>query len=52
MKVFWRILRIFIYTLFLLLVAAIGALVVLTGTEAGRQNLAGLISEDGFERGP
>ncbi|MDG4894140.1 translocation/assembly module TamB domain-containing protein [Mesorhizobium sp. WSM4976] len=45
MKIFWRILRIFIYTLFLLLVVAIGALVVLTGTEGGRQNLAGLISK-------
>ncbi|RWB63367.1 MAG: translocation/assembly module TamB [Mesorhizobium sp.] len=45
MKIFWRILRIFIYTLLLLLVVAIGALVVLTGTEGGRQNLAGLISK-------
>ncbi|TPN78433.1 translocation/assembly module TamB [Mesorhizobium sp. CU2] len=44
MKIFWRILRIFIYTLLLLLVVAIGALFVLTGTEGGRQNLASLIS--------
>ncbi|RVD61356.1 translocation/assembly module TamB [Mesorhizobium sp. M2D.F.Ca.ET.185.01.1.1] len=45
MKIFWRILRIFSYTLLLLLVVAIGALVVLTGTEGGRQNLASLISK-------
>ncbi|RTL95493.1 MAG: translocation/assembly module TamB [Hyphomicrobiales bacterium] len=45
MKTVWRILRIFIYTLLALLVVAIGALVVLTGTEGGRQNLAGLISK-------
>ncbi|TIV52565.1 MAG: hypothetical protein E5V80_34220, partial [Mesorhizobium sp.] len=45
MKIFWRILRIVIYTLLVLLVVAIGALVVLTGTEGGRQNLAGLISK-------
>ncbi|RUY09012.1 translocation/assembly module TamB, partial [Mesorhizobium sp. M2A.F.Ca.ET.040.01.1.1] len=45
MKIFWRILRIIIYTLLVLLVVAIGALVVLTGTEGGRQNLAGLISK-------
>lgn len=45
MKIFRRILRIFIYTLLLLLVVAVGALVVLTGTEGGRQNLAGLISK-------
>ncbi|AZO74588.1 translocation/assembly module TamB domain-containing protein [Mesorhizobium sp. M1D.F.Ca.ET.043.01.1.1] len=44
MKIFWRILRICLYALLLLLVLAIGALVVLTGTEGGRQNLAGLIS--------
>ncbi|PBC12351.1 translocation/assembly module TamB domain-containing protein [Mesorhizobium sp. WSM3859] len=44
MKIFWRILRILIYTLLLLLVVAVGALFVLTGTEGGRQNLAGLIS--------
>ncbi|WP_217569624.1 translocation/assembly module TamB domain-containing protein [Mesorhizobium sp. GbtcB19] len=44
MKIFWRILRICLYTLLLLLVVAIGALVVLTGTEGGRQNLASLIS--------
>ncbi|MEW6632374.1 MAG: translocation/assembly module TamB domain-containing protein [Pseudomonadota bacterium] len=44
MKIFWRILRICLYTLLLLLVVAIGALIVLTGTEGGRQNLAGLIS--------
>ncbi|CDX27074.1 conserved exported hypothetical protein [Mesorhizobium plurifarium] len=45
MKIFWRVLRILIYTLLLLLVVAIGALVVLTGTEGGRQNLASLISK-------
>ncbi|AZO22860.1 MULTISPECIES: translocation/assembly module TamB domain-containing protein [unclassified Mesorhizobium] len=45
MKIFWRILRICLYALLLLLVAVIGALVVLTGTEGGRQNLAGLISK-------
>ncbi|TIO78172.1 MAG: translocation/assembly module TamB [Mesorhizobium sp.] len=45
MKIFWRILRICLYALLLLLVVAIGALVVLTGTEGGRQNLAGLISK-------
>ncbi|RAZ90735.1 translocation/assembly module TamB [Mesorhizobium hawassense] len=45
MKIFWRILRICLYTLLLLLVMAIGALVVLTGTEGGRQNLASLISK-------
>ncbi|WP_027167605.1 translocation/assembly module TamB domain-containing protein [Mesorhizobium sp. WSM3224] len=45
MKLFWRILRICLYTLLLLLVVAVGALVVLTGTEGGRQNLAGLISK-------
>ncbi|RAZ76835.1 translocation/assembly module TamB domain-containing protein [Mesorhizobium atlanticum] len=45
MKIFWRILRIVIYALLILLVVAIGALVVLTGTEGGRQNLAGLISK-------
>ncbi|WP_296745023.1 translocation/assembly module TamB domain-containing protein [Mesorhizobium sp.] len=45
MKIFWRIIRICLYTLLLLLVVAIGALVVLTGTEGGRQNLADLISK-------
>ncbi|MBZ9848784.1 translocation/assembly module TamB domain-containing protein [Mesorhizobium sp. CA14] len=45
MKIFWRILRICLYALLILLVVAIGALVVLTGTEGGRQNLAGLISK-------
>ncbi|TIQ37789.1 MAG: translocation/assembly module TamB [Mesorhizobium sp.] len=45
MKIFWRILRICLYALLLLLVVAIGALVVLTGTEGGRQNLAGMISK-------
>ncbi|TKB36114.1 MAG: hypothetical protein E5V67_14785, partial [Mesorhizobium sp.] len=45
MRIFWRILRICLYTLLLLLVVAIGALAVLTGTEGGRQNLAGLISK-------
>ncbi|TIW16869.1 MAG: hypothetical protein E5V65_16155, partial [Mesorhizobium sp.] len=44
MKIFWRILRICLYALLLLLVVAVGVLVVLTGTEGGRQNLAGLIS--------
>ena len=44
MKIFWRILRICLYALLLLAVVAIGALVVLTGTEGGRQNLASLIS--------
>ncbi|MDX8438648.1 translocation/assembly module TamB domain-containing protein [Mesorhizobium australafricanum] len=45
MKIAWRILRICLYTLLVLLVVAIGALVVLTGTEGGRQNLASLISK-------
>lgn len=45
MKIFWRLLRICLYALLLLLVVAIGALVVLTGTEGGRQNLAGMISK-------
>ena len=45
MKIAWRILRICLYTLLLLVVVAIGALVVLTGTEGGRQNLASLISK-------
>jgi translocation and assembly module TamB len=45
MKTVWRILRICLYTLLILLVVAIGALVILTGTEGGRQNLAGLISK-------
>ncbi|MDX8445156.1 translocation/assembly module TamB domain-containing protein [Mesorhizobium captivum] len=45
MKIFRRILRICLYALLLLLVVAIGAIVVLTGTEGGRQNLAGLISK-------
>lgn len=44
MKIFWRILRICLYALLLLIVVSVGALVVLTGTEGGRQNLAGLIS--------
>ncbi|AZO12145.1 MULTISPECIES: translocation/assembly module TamB domain-containing protein [unclassified Mesorhizobium] len=44
MKIFWRILRLFLYTLLLLAVVAVGALAVLTGTEGGRQNLAGIIS--------
>ena len=44
MKMVRRILRICIYALLLLIVVAAGALVVLTGTEGGRQNLAGLIS--------
>ncbi|MBZ9986301.1 translocation/assembly module TamB domain-containing protein [Mesorhizobium sp. BH1-1-5] len=45
MKISWRILRICLYALLVLLVVAIGALVVLTGTEGGRQNLASLISK-------
>ncbi|WFP60051.1 translocation/assembly module TamB domain-containing protein [Mesorhizobium sp. WSM4904] len=45
MRIFWRILSICLYALLLLLVVAIGALVVLTGTEGGRQNLAGMISK-------
>ncbi|TPI50996.1 translocation/assembly module TamB [Mesorhizobium sp. B3-1-7] len=45
MKMVWRILRICLYALLVLLVVAIGALVVLTGTEGGRQNLASLVSK-------
>lgn len=44
MKIFKRILRLFFYTLLIVLAAAIGALVVLTKTERGRENLAGIIS--------
>ncbi|WP_292413711.1 hypothetical protein [Mesorhizobium sp.] len=44
MKTFWRILRIFLYTLLIVVAAAVGALVVLTKTESGRDNLAGMIS--------
>ncbi|MEI8701716.1 translocation/assembly module TamB domain-containing protein [Mesorhizobium sp. ISC15] len=44
MTMFKRILRIVLYTLLILVAAVIGALVVLTKTERGRDNLAGLIS--------
>ena len=44
MKTFRRILRIVLYTLLIVVAAAIGALVVLTKTERGRDNLAGIIS--------
>lgn len=44
MKIFKRILRLFFYTLLIALAAGIGALIVLTKTERGRQNLAGIIS--------
>ncbi|MGX9145181.1 translocation/assembly module TamB domain-containing protein [Mesorhizobium sp. 128a] len=44
MKIVKRILRLFLYTLLIVLAAAIGALVVLTKTERGRENLAGIIS--------
>lgn len=44
MKLFRRILRIAVYALLVLAAAGIGALVVLTKTERGRENLAGLIS--------
>lgn len=44
MKLFKRILRIAAYTLLVILAAGIGALVVLTKTERGRDNLAGLVS--------
>ncbi|MER8810257.1 translocation/assembly module TamB domain-containing protein [Mesorhizobium australicum] len=44
MKTIWRILRIVLYTLLIVVAGAIGALVVLTKTERGRDNLAGIIS--------
>ena len=44
MKIARRILRYFLYAVVVVLAAAIGALVVLTTTERGRDNLAGLIS--------
>ncbi|CCV14883.1 translocation/assembly module TamB domain-containing protein [Mesorhizobium sp. STM 4661] len=44
MKMFKRILRIVLYTLLIVVAAAVGALVVLTKTERGRANLAGIIS--------
>jgi len=44
MKILKRILRLSFYTLLIVLAAAIGALVVLTKTERGRENLAGIIS--------
>lgn len=44
MKSFKRILRIVVYTLLAVVAAAAGALFVLTKTERGRENLAGLIS--------
>lgn len=44
MKLFRRILRIALYAVAIVLAAAIGALAVFTGTERGRENLAGLIS--------
>lgn len=44
MTMFKRILRIVLYTLLVLVAAVVGALVVLTKTERGRDNLAGIIS--------
>ncbi|MER9307271.1 translocation/assembly module TamB, partial [Mesorhizobium sp. M0496] len=44
MKTVWRILRIVLYTVLIVVAGAIGALVVLTKTERGRDNLAGIIS--------
>lgn len=44
MAIFRRILRILLYTLLIIVAAAVGALVVLTKTERGRENLAGIIS--------
>lgn len=44
MKTFKRFLRYFLYALVVVLAAAVGALVVLTTTERGRDNLAGMIS--------
>ncbi|MER9685502.1 MULTISPECIES: translocation/assembly module TamB domain-containing protein [unclassified Mesorhizobium] len=45
MKILKRILRLFFYTLLIVAAAGIGALVVLTKTERGRENLAGIISD-------
>ncbi|GLS40934.1 translocation/assembly module TamB [Mesorhizobium tianshanense] len=44
MTMFKRILRIVLYTLLIVVAAVVGALVVLTKTERGRENLAGIIS--------
>ena len=44
MKVLKRILRLVLYTLLIVVAGAIGALIVLTKTERGRDNLAGIIS--------
>ena len=44
MKTFKRILRIFLYVLLVVVAALAGALIVLTKTERGRENLAGVIS--------
>ncbi|OWK19898.1 hypothetical protein AJ88_36500 [Mesorhizobium amorphae CCBAU 01583] len=44
MKTFLRIFRIVLYTLLIVVAAAVGALVVLTKTERGRDNLAGIVS--------
>ncbi|MEI8702933.1 MAG: translocation/assembly module TamB [Mesorhizobium sp.] len=44
MAIFRRILRILFYTLLIVVAAAVGGLVVLTKTERGRENLAGIIS--------
>jgi translocation and assembly module TamB len=44
MTMFKRILRIVLYTLLIAVAAVVGALVVLTKTERGRDNLAGIIS--------
>lgn len=44
MKTVRRILRIVLYTLLIVVAGAVGALVVLTKTERGRDNLAGIIS--------
>ncbi len=45
MKILKRILRVLFYVVVLAVFAAVGALVVLTKTERGRDNLAGLISD-------
>ena len=44
MTMFKRVLRIVLYTLLIVVAAVVGALVVLTKTERGRANLAGIIS--------
>ena len=46
-----RILRILGYTLLILLAFAVGAVAVLTLTERGRDNLAGIIHKAGPEEG-